>query len=175
MQNDDIPEGSSNDIGPMAREIVPKIQKIVATARNKGIPIVHVRDVHRWNDPFFKAAGIPPHGIEGGEGIEFIKELAPRKEDFIVTGSRPNSFTGTDLDILLTNLGVDTMVLTGVVLEFGLYTTIMSALDLGYKVILPKDSVATRTQKKYDAAIELLSFLKTVRMTTSDEIIKELG
>lgn len=175
MQNDDIPEGSSNDIGPMARKIVPNIQKVVVAARNKGIPIVHVRDVHRWNDPFFKAAGIPPHGIEGGPGVEFIKELAPKKEDFVVTGSRPNSFVGTDLGILLRNLGVDTMIITGVVLENGVYLTIWSALDLGYKVILPKDCVATRTQKKYNYAMELLSFQKSIKMITSEEFIKELS
>jgi nicotinamidase-related amidase len=103
--------------------------------------------------------------------VELVPELGDDPRDIIVPrlhGMTP--FTSTSLDQILRNLGVRTIVATGVSVNLGVFGMVMSALDLGYQVVLVRDGVAGVPPEYAQAVIEnSLSLVSTV--VTSEELL----
>ena len=85
----------------------------------------------------------PDHLLAGTAATELIAGLGPEPEDLVSTrlhGVSP--FTGTSLDTWLRNLGVRTVVATGVSVNLGVLGLAIEAVNLGYRVVVPRDTVA---------------------------------
>jgi nicotinamidase-related amidase len=77
-------------------------------------------------------------------------------------------FTSTSLDQILRNLGIKTVIATGVSVNLGVYGMILSAVDLGYQVVLVRDAVAGLPADLAEKVIdESLSLVATV-VTSAD-------
>jgi nicotinamidase-related amidase len=107
----------------------------------------------------------------GQPGVALVPELGAEPSDVVVSrmhGMTP--FTATSLDQVLRNLGVTTVVATGVSVNLGVTGMVLSALDLGYQVVLVRDAVAGVPAEYADAVIEhSLSMVSTV--VTADELL----
>jgi len=141
MLNDFVREGASLDCGPAAREIVPRIAGRIRAARAEGVPVVYVCDSHREDDPEFEM--FPPHCVAGTEGAKVVDELRPAPSDIVVPKRRYSGFFGSDLDLYLRELGARDLILTGVCTNICVLYTAADARMLGYRVTVPRDSVAT--------------------------------
>jgi nicotinamidase-related amidase len=99
-----------------------------------------------------------------------LPELGPKPEDFVVPrihGITP--FYDTGLDSLLRNVGVTTVIATGVSVNVGLTGLVFEAAARGYQVVLPRDCIASTPPEYTDVIIaNTLSLLATV--TVSEEI-----
>ena len=108
---------------------------------------------------------------EGRPGAELADELDVQPADIEVPrihGMTP--FTGTELDAVLRNLGVRTIVLMGVSLNLGIPGAALSALDLGYQVVVVRDAVVGLPREYGEAVIEhTLSMIASV--VTADDLI----
>ncbi len=81
---------------------------------------------------------------------------------------------GTDLDSILRNLGVTTIVAVGVSVNVAITNLVMDAVNAAYRVVLPRDAVAGIPADYAGAIIDnTLSLLATV--TTTDDLIEEWG
>lgn len=107
----------------------------------------------------------------GRPGVELVDELDVQATDIKVPrmhGMTP--FTGTELDSIMRNLGVRTIVLMGVSLNLGITGAALSALDLGYQVIIVRDAVTGLPKAYADAVLEnSLSMIATI--VTSEELL----
>ena len=176
MQKDIIFEDRPNTAGPLGTKILPNIRKLVQAARRNSIPVLYLNENHFPDDPMVIAMGRPQHCIQGTEGYEIMDELAPEKGDFIVNKRKLTGFFGTDLNIILKDaLKVDTIVMTGVLLGFGMYGTILEATQFGYGIIIPTDCATDRTEERGKWVLELLGFLHDVHIKTSDELIDKMS
>jgi nicotinamidase-related amidase len=142
--------------------VIGNIAALVASGRTTGIPILHCQALFRAdrkgsaaNSPMLhNAMKNPDQILEGSPQAEIVPELAPKPADFIVAryhGVSP--FSGTSLDITLRNLGVKTIVATGVSVNLGVFGLCVEAVNLGYRVILPRDCVAGYPKDYADAMI----------------------
>ena len=78
---------------------------------------------------------------------------------------------GTDLDAILRNLGVRTIIVVGVSLNIAIPNLVMDAVNKAYNVVLPRDAVAGIPREYGDAIIDnTLALLATV--TTTDDLIE---
>jgi nicotinamidase-related amidase len=107
--------------------------------------------------------------LPGTPSVEVLAELGPEPEDLVLTRTHGlNPMGGTDLDPVLRNLGVRTIVPTGVSVNVAITNLVMDAVNAGYDVVLPRDAVAGIPQDYADAVIDnTLSLLATV-CTTAD-------
>jgi nicotinamidase-related amidase len=123
----------------------------VRAARGAGAKVVHCiaefrpdRAGSNDNAPLLRAiAKGPAHLLTGSEDTELVAELGPEPSDLVAArrhGLTP--FPGTSLDQLLRNLGVRTIVATGVSLNIGVTGLVMVAVDLGYRCAVVTDAVA---------------------------------
>ena len=94
------------------KAIVPATGRLLEAAREKGVPVIFSNDAHLRNiDRELAIWG--DHAIAGTPGAEVIPELKLSEGDYVVPKRRYSGFFQTDLDILLKELGVQTVVMTG--------------------------------------------------------------
>jgi biuret amidohydrolase len=107
--------------------------------------------------------------VPGHPGAELLPELERQDTDFEV--GRYHGLTpwmGTELDALLRNMGVTTVVATGVSVNIGVFGMVLGAVDLGYDVVLARDAVAGVPHEYAESQIDgTLSLLATV-VTSAD-------
>ena len=123
--------------------LVSPQRRLIEAARRVRCPILFIVDSHRANvrqdREFLKRT---PHCLEGSWGARVIDELEPREDDIYVVKRRYSAFFGTDLDLTLKDLGIEGVVVAGVVTNICVRSTVHDAFFLGYTVVVPEDCVA---------------------------------
>jgi nicotinamidase-related amidase len=160
------------------REAIPNVVRLIPAARTAGVRVVHCLVQRRrdglgsnHNARLFAVArgdgGIAP----GSPGASLLPELGPEPSDLVLSrwhGVGPMG--GTDLDAVLRNLGVSTIVAVGVSVNVAITNLVMDAVNAAYQVVLPRDAVAGIPADYASAVIDnTLSLLATV--TTTDALI----
>lgn len=168
------------DLARAATTIVPNIATLAVAARAAGVPVVHGTAETRpdrlgssSNARLFAAtAKLRPRGAPGpaptavlhaGLGAEPGDLVMPR-----LHGLSPLNDSG--LDAALRNMGVTTIVATGVSVNVALLATVIDGVNRGYQVVVPRDAVAGVGQDYVDAVLDnTISLLATV--TTTAELV----
>ena len=160
------------------REAVPNIERLLPAARDAGVKVVHCLVQRRpdglggnHNAKIFEIGGnvaIEP----GTEGAELLPELGPAPTDVVLHRSHGiGPMGGTDLDATLRNLAVSTIVAVGVSVNVAITNLVMDAVNLAYRVVVPRDAVAGIPTEYATSIIDnTLSLLATI--TTTDELVK---
>lgn len=161
------------------REALPNIARLLPVARAASAKVVHCLVQRRpdglgsnHNAKIF-AIGRNDVGIlPGTPGATLLPEFGPEPDDLVLSrwhGLGPMG--GTDLDAILRNLGVRTIVAVGVSVNIAIINLVMDAVNAGYRVVLPRDAVAGIPKAYADAVIDnTLSLLATV--TTTDDLLR---
>jgi biuret amidohydrolase len=173
---------------PRAREIVKPIDTFHDRARALGVPIIHVRSVLRrggeddirgissaWRRTFPLHVGeipnSPAHAIEGSPWTEFVTRVEPN--DLIVeTKKRLSAFYPTDLDFLLRNMRIETVVLNGGFTDCCILNTAFDAGNHNYRVIVARDLVRGTDDHLEHAALAIVS-LHLGLVADSADIVSE--
>jgi len=161
------------------REALPNIVRLLPAARAAGVRIVHCLVQRRpdglganRNARIFGGGRTYVDITEGSEGAALLPELGPEPTDMVLRrwhGVGPMG--GTDLDAILRNLGVSTIVAVGVSLNIAIPNLAMDAVNAAYHVVLPRDAVAGFPAGYGNAVIDnTLSLLATV--TTTDDLLE---
>lgn len=154
-----------------AKGIVSANQRLVEAAHNHGVFVVYSNDCHLAGiDLELKLWG--DHALAGTSGAEVIPELQPQESDFIVPKRRYSGFFQTDLHLLLEELGVGTVIMTGLHTHMCVRHTVADAFNWGYKIQVPKDCTDSFTQEDYEYGLKYLKEVYGAEITTSDELIK---
>ncbi|MCG7581214.1 cysteine hydrolase [Mycolicibacterium sp. OfavD-34-C] len=160
------------------REAVANICALLSAARTAGVTVVHCLIQRRpdgrgsnTNARLFAAgksftADLTP----GGPGASLIPELGQQASDLVLTRTHGvGPMTGTDLDSVLRNMGIRTIVGVGVSVNVAITNFVMDAVNRGYQFVLPRDAVAGVPREYAQAVIDnTLALLATV--TTTDAI-----
>ena len=172
MLNDFCKEGGCMVLKEGA-EIYENLAHLIEEGRQHQRPIIYINDCHRagkYDKEFDKRA---PHCIDGTWGARVIDELAPGEEDYCIKKRRFSGFFQTDLDLVLRELGVKSVVVTGVVTNICVRSTCHDAFFLGYHVVVPKDCVrATGPREQESTLWDISTHFGSV--TTSKEVIAKL-
>jgi len=147
------------------RSKIPNLVSAVQYARAHDIPIVHVTCAHPPNDAIFTPELCEPHAIRGSEGAEIIEELKPRSGDYVVHKRRFSGFYGTDLDLYLRELGVESVILVGGQTHTSIRYTAVDAYQLRYRPMILRDCVDSCTQEFNDRTLDELFFCKVSRLS----------
>jgi nicotinamidase-related amidase len=154
--------------------------RVCAAARSAGARVVHCTAQFRPdragasdNSPMLRnIAKTPGNMIEGTADVEIAPELAQAPSDIVVPrhhGLTP--FPGTELDQILRNLGVTTIVATGVSVNIGIPGLLLVAGDLGYRCALVTDAVAG-VPDDYSEAVIQHSLRLLATCLTADQVVE---
>ena len=160
--------------------VVEATGRLLAAARSAGARVVHCTAEFRadrlgsgTNAPLLAAmARHEAHLLVGSPAVELMPALGPDDGDLICPRRHGVSpFTGTSLDATLRNLGVRTVVATGVSTNLGVLGLCLEAVNLGYSVVLPTDAVAG-FPADYAAQVVEHTLSLLAPLTTVDEVIQ---
>ena len=153
--------------------IVPKTKQLLKGCREKGVPVIFCNDAHiKGIDHELKFWG--DHAIAGTYGAEVIPELELCDKDYVVPKRRYSGFFQTDLDLLLRELGVDTVIMTGLHAHMCVRHTSADAYQYGYSVVVAKDATDSFTKEDYEYGIKYLKETYDAEISDVDSILKAL-
>ena len=155
---------------PGGEDIIPNLQRLFNWVRSREddeVRLVHVQEAHRKNDADFRVR--PVHAVKGTWGSDFIKELYPAEDEYIIPKRRHSGFAHTDLDLYLREENIDTVIVTGVWTNVCVRSTASDALYNAYKVITLGDGCASKTEEMHQYGLNDLSIFTKV-MSIDDYI-----
>lgn len=158
---------------------IEHISRVLAAARKAHVPVFYLTVARRADSGGATAnclllalgrKGTPL--LPGSPQQAVIQPLAPREGDYVVNrfhGVTP--FHATELDQLLRNLGVRTIVATGVSVNVGITGLTIEAVNCGYQVVIPREAVAGTPDAHVDSMFEhTLRLLATI--TTVEDLVQ---
>jgi nicotinamidase-related amidase len=134
-----------------AGDVTANIAQLVDAARAAGATVIHCvaerredgRGANRNARLFQYMARAERKLIPGSAAVEIVPEIRVESSDLVLSrlhGVSP--FSGTDLDPILRNLGVQTVVGVGVSVNVAIQNLAFDAVNSAYQVVIPKDAVA---------------------------------
>ncbi|MDP2241986.1 MAG: nicotinamidase [Burkholderiales bacterium] len=156
VQNDFLPGGSL--AVPNGDEVIPVLNRHIALARSRGVPVFASRDWHPIDHCSFQAQGgpWPPHCVADTQGAAFSPGLElPRDAVIISKAMREDadaysSFEGTDLAPQLRKLGVKQLLVGGLATDYCVLNTVLDARQSGFGVLLLADAIRAVNVKPGD-------------------------
>lgn len=156
--------------------LVPNCARLAARARELGVPVIHCtaetrgdgRGANRNARLFLGVRRAPVQLLPGSDAVGVPPEIGVAAEDIVLPryhGLGP--LTGTQLDSILRNLGVTTILGVGVSVNIGMTDLAFSAVNHGYQVVLPRDAVAGVPAEYADSVIDNTLSLVTTLTTTA--------
>ena len=115
----------------------------------------------------------PTLWAKGSQEHEVITELAPMDHELVIDKNASSPFNGTGIDQLLRNMGLETLVMTGMATDMCVETTARDAADRGYNVIVVEDAVATFFPEHHRTALSALARVYT-QVWETDCVLNEL-
>jgi biuret amidohydrolase len=112
--------------------------------------------------------------VAGNREFEILDELAPQPAEPVLTKLSSSGFTSSGLDALLRNLGVRSLVLTGVSTSQCVDLTARDAADRGYQALVVADAVAEDRPDYHTWTLEQFARLFG-RVAAADEVVAELA
>ena len=150
--------------------------RLLTSARAAGIEVVHTRigaltgdgrDVSRPHK-LLRVLALP-----GSKEIEFLTELAPLANEPVLTKGASGAFNSTAIDQILRNLGVQTLIVGGVITNYCVETTVRDASDRGFDVLLVGDACASYSEALHTTSLEILDGAYC-SVTTTREVVEAL-
>jgi len=149
MQNDFVAAGAAMET-PAARAMAPRLAEALRICRATQIKVIYRAHVHRrdgcdmglfddLHPPIANRAAL----VDGTAGVEIYPELMPAPGEHVIKKHRYSGFFGTDLDIILREWGIDTVIISGTTTENCCLATARDALFRNYRVVFLADATAT--------------------------------
>jgi nicotinamidase-related amidase len=183
-------ESLGNDVS-MLTKVVEPLGNVLAAARAAGIMVIHTREGHRPDmtdcPPAKLARGksdMPigsdgPNGrilIRGEVGHDIIEELAPADGEAILDKPGKGAFYATDLELMLRNASIKSLIVTGVTTEVCVHTTVREANDRGFECLVPSDCVGSYFQEFHEVGLKMIAAQGGIFgwVTPSDELLSAM-
>lgn len=175
MQNDFVKPNAPLWI-PEATRQVPKIKWLIDSCRNLQIPVIYTAhtiaqdcaaDFYEFSEAMRKGAI-----REGSAGADIYLELYPRKGERVITAKHSfSAMLGTDLDYVLRNRKVRSVLMCGTLTNYCVESTARDAYGLGYHVAMISDCCSTDNPLCHQSTLDTLR-RGWARVLTSEELIR---
>ncbi len=159
--------------------LIPNVASLATAARTAGVRVIHCTAQHRadgWggnrNARLFRAMPKMPVQLHlGTAAVEVVPEIGVADADIVLPRHHGLSpFEGTELDSLLRNEGIRTIVAVGVSVNVAIINLTFDAVNTGYVVVIPRDAVAGTPPDYVDAVFEHTLGIVATITTTADVV-----
>ena len=149
-------------------------RKAIDTARAHDIPVVFIQEVHRPDLVDFGReldGDEDVHCLEGDPGTEIaVNEMGYLPTYYLIRKRRYSAFFGTDFEILLRGLKVDTLLLCGGLTDVCVHYTFVDGHQSDYFCRVIEDCVAGSSLEAHEAALRAMEYLQTGARRSLEEV-----
>ena len=137
----------------MRETAVPNMRRLQAACRTGGIEVLYtviesLTGDGRDRSLDYKISGI--HVPKGAWDARVIEEIAPAADEIVLPKTSSSVFISTNIDYVLRNLGVRSLILAGILTDQCIDSAVRDACDLGYLVTVPTDACATHNAERHE-------------------------
>ncbi len=173
----DLQQGILERFGDDMADYLSCVSKTI----NAGISIIYIRTCFRPGHPEISSrnlsiARIDSLGdfVEGDESVGISPSIAPFERDMVVTKRRVSAFSGSDLDVVLRSLTVDSLVLAGVATSGAVVSTVRQAADLDFSLTVLGDLCLDLDAEVHRVLVEKV-FPRQARILGAEQWIQGLS
>jgi nicotinamidase-related amidase len=161
-------------VGRLQAEVVPNTQRLLSAFRARGLEVMFTRIQALTRDGRDRSREHKSLGIlvpRGAREADMLDEVAPAGDEIVIDKTCGSPFNGSNIDYVLRNIGIETLVVSGVVTSGCVEITVRDAADRGYSVILVRDAVATWTPEMEHASLMHMGN-SYAKIKTTDEVLR---
>jgi ureidoacrylate peracid hydrolase len=156
--------------------VLPNIRRLQSACRPAGIEILYSVIENMTRDGRDRSLDYKISGIDvprGSWDAQVLDEIAPAEDEMIFRKTSSSVFISTNVDYVLRNLGIRSLIVAGLVTDQCVESAVRDACDLGYLVTLVTDACTTGTAERHEQS--LIGIRGYCRQRTTDELLAEIG
>lgn len=156
--------------------VIPSIEKLLSTFRGRGLDVLYARIAALRHDgrdrslsqkkPGWNNILLPKDELAS----QIVPAIAPEGDEIVVTKTTDSALTGTNLRLVLANLGITHVVCCGIFTDQCVASTVRSLADESFDVIVAEDACAAGSMELHDRELEIMNMIYCAVMST-DEVI----
>ena len=164
----------------MREIVIPRTANLQNSFRQHGMDVLHARIACLLENGKDRSLSQKKPGWnylllpKDREDAQIVAELAPREGEIVVTKTTDSALTGTNLRLLLHNMGIKNVVLTGIFTDQCISSTVRSLADESFNVILVEDCCAAGTDELHRKELEILNMIYC-HVISSGELMDIMG
>lgn len=161
-------------------EIVSRIKELLEACRAAGIPAIFVKEVHRTSMIDFgrELDGTEKvHCLEDNPNTEVAEVLEILPDDPVIPKRRYSAFLYTDLEVVLSGLGVhpgDTLIMCGYLSDVCVHYSFVDAHQRDYRIKVVEDCCGGSTKEAHDYAFQAMKYLQREAPVKLEEILEDI-
>jgi nicotinamidase-related amidase len=152
-----------------------KARDAIDKTRTRNIPVIFIQEVHRPNLVDFGReldGSEDIHCLENNPDTEIaIEETGFLPTDYLIKKRRYSAFFGTDFEILLRGLRIDTLLLCGGLTDVCVHYTFVDGHQSDYFCRVIEDCVAGSSEEAHEAALRAMEYLQKGARRSLDEVL----
>jgi nicotinamidase-related amidase len=143
----------------MEGTVVPNVARLASAFRELGAPVVYTRCASLRGDGSDQTWRHRSFGLVcslDSEDAQILDEVAPQPGDILLNKTGSSVFNSTNAEHLLRNMGITTLVITGIFTNSCVEGTTRDAGDLDFRVLIAEDACAAMSAVGHDNALAYL-------------------
>ena len=161
----------------MEETVVPNVARLADAFRSLGAPVIHTRCVSLRGDGSDQTWRHRSFGLVctlDSKDAEFLDEVAPQEGDIVLNKTGSSVFNSTNAEHLLRNMGITTIVVSGIFTNSCVEGTTRDAGDLDFRVLIAEDACAAMSPIGHRNALDYLD-ANFCHVRSTEEILVLLG
>lgn len=160
----------------MQERVVPNMRRLQYACRKAGVEVIYTVIESLTLDGRDLGLDYKISGLfcpRGSHDARVLDAIAPKGDEIVLPKTSSSVFISTNIDYVLRNLGVQHLIVSGLLTEQCVDSTVRDACDYGYLVTLVTDACAALSEKRHATSIE--NNRGYCRQRTTEEMVKELA
>ena len=161
----------------MRETVIPNTARLIAACRARGVETIFARVACLKLDgrdrslsqkkPGFNYLLLPKDRADA----QVVPELAPAADDIVITKTTDSALTGTNLRLILSNMGIENVVVAGIFTDQCVSSTVRSLADESFNVVVVEDCCAAATMDLHRHELEVINMIYC-HVATLDEVVE---
>lgn len=158
----------------MRQVVIPNTRRLIDSCRERGVEIIYARIACLKPDgrdrslsqkkPGFNYLLLPHRELDS----QIVPELEPEADDIVVLKTTDSALTGTNLRLLLSNMGITDVIVAGIFTDQCVSSTVRSLADESFAVWVVDDCCAAATNALHEHELEVINMIYCHVISSSD-------
>lgn len=173
IQKEDFMGLNEDNINNPEWDCIRNAKRVLDIFRANNLPVIQIKEVHRPDMVDFGreldgSEGI--HCLESSPGSDYADLTYPIEGEYLISKRRYSAFFGTDLEILLKGLHVNTLYMVGGLTDVCIHYTAVDAHQHDYHIRVVTDAVAGSSEEAHRYALKAIQYLQRDALLTASDL-----
>jgi nicotinamidase-related amidase len=161
--------------GRLEESVIPNVRRLQEACRQAGIEVIHTKIeslTRDGRDRSLEHKHLGIHHPPGSKDAQILGQVAPQGDEIVITKTCGGAFNGSNIEYVLRNLGIQNLIIVGVVTSGCVEVAVRDAADRGFQVLLIEEATATWSDEMQRAAMRAMDEIYAKVQSTSEMLAR---